>query len=239
MNPNSASPRRRLILGGLALGVVLLGVFTLPLEQWLTSAVGWQAQHPVLAALFYVLGVTVATPLMVPGSVLMMSGGFVFGWVGGAALAAIGVTLGAALACLAGRSIARPAIRGYTEGNAQFNALNGALTKRGFLVVVLTRLSLLIPFNVLNYAYGVTNIDMKTFIPATALGMLPVVGLFAYIGSLASDVDALLASDAGSGAMGRVIVVVGLIAIVAATYVIHKTATRELKRQMAQNDRQA
>ncbi len=236
MNSKPTSPRRRLVLGALALGLVLLGVFTLPLEQWLTSAVAWQARHPLLAAVFYLLGVTVATPLMVPGSVLMMSGGFIFGLPVGAALAAVGVTFGAALACLAGRSVARPAIHSYTQDNATFNALNGALAQRGFLVVLLTRLSLLIPFNVLNYAYGVTDIRMQTFIPATALGMLPVVVLFAYIGSLASDVDALLASNAGSGAMGRVALIVGLVAIIAATVIIHRTATRELKRQMAQND---
>jgi uncharacterized membrane protein YdjX (TVP38/TMEM64 family) len=235
MNAKSPSSRWRLALGAFALSLVLIGVFTLPIEQWLGSAIAWREHHPLLAALFYVAGVAIGTPLMVPGSLLMMSGGFVFGLVPGAALAAVGITIGATLACLAGRGIARPLVEPYARSNAQFAALNMALDQRGFLVVVLTRLSLMIPYNVLNYAYGMTGIRMSTYVPATALGMVPGVVLFAYLGSLAGDVDSLFATDVGSGATGRVVLIVGLLAIGAVSYVIHRTATRELKKQLAQN----
>jgi uncharacterized membrane protein YdjX (TVP38/TMEM64 family) len=235
MNSKSRTADWRLALGALALGLVLVGVFTLPIEQWLGSARVWQATHPVSAALLYVAGVVVATPMMVPGSLLMMSGGFIFGLVVGAALACVGITIGATLACLAGRGLARPIVESYTQGNAQFKALNAALEQRGFLVVVLSRLSLLIPYNMLNYAYGITGIRMSTYVAATGLGMVPGIILFAYLGSLASDVNALLSTDAGSGATGRVVLIVSLLAIGTASYVIHRTATRELKKQMAGN----
>ena len=80
-----------------------------------------------------------------------------------------------------------------------------------------------------------TAVRMPTYIPATALGMVPGVVLFAYLGSLAGDVDALLATNAGSGGTGRVILIVSLVAIAGVTYVVHRTATRELKKQMAEN----
>ena len=124
----------------------------------------------------------------------------------------------------------------YTANNRQFQALDSALQERGFLVVTLTRLSLLIPFNVLNYAYGVTKIGLPSYIAATGLGMIPAVILFAYLGSLAGDVDSLLQSDAGSGPTGKVIIIIGVLALVLATYVIHRTATRELKKQMDAQD---
>jgi uncharacterized membrane protein YdjX (TVP38/TMEM64 family) len=143
------------------------------------------------------------------------------------------VTAGATLACLAGRSIARPAVAQAVDGNQTFMALNSALEKRGFLVVALTRLSLLIPFNVLNYAYGVSSVRLSKYVPATALGMLPAIGLFVYIGSIASDAQSLLASNATGGATGKIVLVVGLLALILASWVIHRTATAELKKHMA------
>ena len=95
MNLKTISARQRLALGGLFLSIVLIGVFTLPLEQWLEQAQAWQKERPLVAAMAYIAIVAVATPLMLPGSVLMMSAGFLFGAVHGALLAAVGVTLGA------------------------------------------------------------------------------------------------------------------------------------------------
>ncbi|MFK8015823.1 MAG: TVP38/TMEM64 family protein [Gammaproteobacteria bacterium] len=233
MTTKTVSARQRLLVGGAILAMVLVGVFALPLEEWLGKAHAWRLDHPAPAAALYVIAITLATPLMLPGSVLMMTGGFLFGAIHGAVLALTGITAGATVACLAGRSVARPAIAQWTRDNAQFRALDSALAQRGFLVVMLTRLSLLIPFNVLNYAYGVTSVRLRTFIVATGLGMIPAVILFGYLGSLAGDVDALLDSDASSGPTGKVIIAVGVIALIAATYVIHRTATRELKKHMA------
>lgn len=232
MTSKAPTPRGRLWLGLALLGLVLIGVFTLPIESMLNQAIAWQQANPVLAAVCYVAFVALATPLMVPGSVLMMSAGFVFGLVQGMCLAAAGITIGATLACLAGRSIARPAVAQAVEGNVTFLALNSALQARGFLVVALTRLSLLIPFNVLNYAYGVSGVRLSNYVPATAIGMLPAIGLFVYIGSIASDAQSLLASDATEGATGKVVLIVGLVALILATYVIHRTATAELKKHM-------
>ena len=225
--------RGRLWLGLALLTLVLAAVFTLPIESLLNQALDWQRANPVLAAIIYVVGVTIATPLMVPGSVLIMTAGFVFGLAQGFVLAWIGVTAGATLACLAGRSIARPAVAQAVDGNQTFMALNSALEKRGFLVVALTRLSLLIPFNVLNYAYGVSSVRLSKYVPATALGMLPAIGLFVYIGSIASDAQSLLASNATGGATGKIVLVVGLLALILASWVIHRTATAELKKHMA------
>ncbi|MFK7889149.1 MAG: TVP38/TMEM64 family protein [Gammaproteobacteria bacterium] len=236
MTANPPNQRGRLWLGLALLAAVLIGVFTLPIESLLDQALTWQRANPALAALIYVLGVAIATPLMVPGSVLIMTAGFIFGLVQGVALASIGITLGSTLACLAGRSIARPAVAQAVAGNKTFLALNSALQSRGFLVVALTRLSLLIPFNVLNYAYGVSSVRLSSFIPATALGMLPAIGLFVYIGSVASDAQALLDADATGGATGKIVLVVGLIALVLATYVIHRTATAELKKHMSAHE---
>ena len=113
-----------------------------------------------------------------------------------------------------------------------FQGLEQALRTRGFLVVFLTRLSLVIPFAVLNYAYGVSSVALSRYVPATALGMLPAVALYVYLGSVASDVDTLLAGTAG-GPGGTIIVVAGVLVMVLVTWIIHRTATAELRKHMS------
>ncbi|MEO1575352.1 MAG: VTT domain-containing protein, partial [Pseudomonadota bacterium] len=148
-------------------------------------------------------------------------------------LAAVGVTVGATLALLVGRRFARDAVLAAMQDRPVFNGLEQALRTRGFLVVMLTRFSLLIPFTVLNYAYGVSSVALSRYVLATAVGMVPAVALYVYLGSVANDVDALLASNASGGGTGIAIMVVGVLAMVLATWVIHRTATAELRKHMS------
>ena len=219
--------------GLLALGVLL---WQTPFARWLDAAQSWQETRPLLAALVYVLFVALGTPLMVPGSVLMMTGGFLFGGLAGFFLAAIGITLGATIACVLGRRVARDTVLRALGDRPIFAGLEQALKARGFLVVLLTRLSLIIPFNALNYAFSVSSVSLSRYVPATALGMLPSVGLFTYAGSLAGDVESLLAGDATGGTSGSLVLVGGLIAVVLATIVIHRTATAELRKHLAASE---
>lgn len=225
--------RPKLVGLGLLIVVIGLTLWVAPLEQWLTDAASWRQLHPAGAAIGYVAFVAIGTVLMVPGSVLMMTGGFLFGLTTGFGLAAIGIPLGATLACIVGRRYARGVVLAAVADRPIFVGLERALAARGFLVVMLTRFSLLIPFTLLNYAYGVSSVRLSRYVPATALGMLPAIGLFAYVGSLAGDVDSLLASNATGGATGRWVLLIGLIAMALATWVIHRTATAELKRHMS------
>lgn len=223
-------------LAGLVLAAIGIALWQAPLAQWLQQASAWQTQNPTAAAMLYLAFVALGTPLMVPGSVLMMTGGFLFGAVGGFGLAAVGVTVGATLSCLVGRRLARDAVLRAMAHQPVFHGLEQALRARGFLVVLLTRFSLLIPFTLLNYAYGVSSVSLSRYVPATALGMLPAVALFVYLGSVASDVDALLASNAAGGATGKIVVLVGVVAMILATWVIHRTATAELRKHMGPSE---
>lgn len=224
--------RRRLVGGALALSAVLIALWTLPLAEWLDAARVWIAAHPVPGRALFVLALALATVLMVPGSFLAMSAGYLFGLWPGVALASIGTTLGALAACLAGRTLARPLVADAMAGNPRLGALDSALERRGFLVVVLTRLSLLLPYNLLNYAYGLTAIRLRTYVPATLLGMLPALTLYGYLGTLADDVQDVVAGDPAQGVSGMAVTGIGLVALVLAVYVVHRTATAELKKHM-------
>ena len=90
----------------------------------------------------------------------------------------------------------------------------------------------MIPFNVLNYAYGVTSVRSGTHLVATALGMLPAVALYVYLGTLARDIGQILSGEATPTELGYWIAAAGITAIILLTWAIHRTASRALDRHL-------
>ncbi|MCL5123351.1 MAG: TVP38/TMEM64 family protein, partial [Deltaproteobacteria bacterium] len=112
---------------------------------------------PVFVAGFYVL----ATVLLVPGSVITLGAGFLFGVPLGLLTVWIGANLGAAVAFLLGRTIARGWVEQKVKGNPKFAAIDEALGKEGFKIVLLLRLSPIFPFSLLNYVLGITKVPFR------------------------------------------------------------------------------
>ncbi|MEJ2601950.1 MAG: TVP38/TMEM64 family protein [Gammaproteobacteria bacterium] len=233
--PHRKNPRGRLIAGAVFLAAMVVAAWTLPLDTWLDAASVWIADHPRLGRGLFVAGFVLGTALMVPGSVLTMSGGYLFGLSGGVPLVSLGAALGGTLACVIGRTVARDWVKEKVADDRRIAALDHAIAHRGFVVVLLSRLSLLIPFNVLNYAYGLTRVRVLPYFFATWVGMIPAVVLYVYLGSIAKNVDQLVGGDVEAGMAGKALFIVGLIAIVAATWIIHRTATRALQREMGED----
>jgi uncharacterized membrane protein YdjX (TVP38/TMEM64 family) len=206
----------------------------LPLAAWVTVLVDWGQQHPVLGPVAYVNFVVLATILFLPGSIAMMIAGYLFGFLPGFLLAALAIPLGAQGAFEFGRWVARPWVRNKVASNRRLQAIEAALREEAFVIIVLTRLSLIIPFNVLNYAYGATSVKAVTHCMATAIGMLPAIALFVYLGTLARDIGQILSGEAAPPDLGYWIIAAGVGAIIAATWVIHRTATRALEKHLSE-----
>ena len=222
----------------LGLAIVFVGLATslyfLPLASWVSALVYWGQQHPVLGPVAYMLFVVIATVLFLPGSVAMMIGGFLFGFLPGFLLAAMALPIGAQGAFEFGRWVARPWVRKKVENNRRMHAIEAALREQAFVIIVLTRLSLIIPFNLLNYAYGATSVKAITHWFATAVGMLPAVALYVYLGTLARDLGQILSGEAAPSELGYWILAAGIAGIAAATWVIHRTATRALEKHLVE-----
>ena len=227
--------RRR--LGLLVVFTALVaGVYFLPLAELVEALVDWAQRHPVAGPVVYILFVVVATVLFLPGSVAMMIGGFLFGFLPGFLFAFIAIVLGAQTAFEFGRWVARPWVRKKVAGNRRMHAIESALEEQAFTIVILTRLSLIIPFNLLNYAFGATSVRALSHWLATALGMLPAIALFVYLGTLARDLRFILSGDATPSQLGYWILGAGVAAIAAATWVIHRTATQALERHLQEQE---
>ncbi len=215
---------------------LVTSIYFLPLTSWVSALVEWGQQNPIVGPVVYVVFVALATVLFLPGSVAIMIGGFLFGFLPGFLFAALAIPLGAQAAFETGRWIARPWVRKKVADNRRMHAIEAALRDQAFVIVVLTRLSLILPFNLLNYAYGATSVKAGTHLLATAVGMLPAIALYVYLGTLARNLDQILSGEVAPSELGYWIFGGGIAAIVAATWVIHRSATRALDRHLRRQE---
>ena len=110
--------------------------------------------------------------------------------------------------------------------------LEWVLGCEGWKIVGLTRLSPVFPFNLLNYAFGITRVRLRDYVLASWIGMMPGTAMYAYLGSLVGDVATL---GAGRGARSPAewsLCVIGLLATVAVTVYVTRLARAALARRV-------
>lgn len=216
-----------LILAGGLLSLLTIVALS-PVSEWLAAGVAWIQTHPRAAELAFVGTYIVASVLVVPGSILTLAAGFVFGLPLGVALVSAGSALGAAAAFLVGRFFARDWVAQRVSHLPRFRALDAATRREGFLIVFLARLSPLFPFNLLNYGLGLTAVKFRDYFFATWIGMLPATVVYVYIGSLAKNLTELTTGNFERGPEQLVLLAAGLIATVVLTVLITRRANRVL-----------
>jgi uncharacterized membrane protein YdjX (TVP38/TMEM64 family) len=211
------------------IGIALIGTAKyLPVQDLLKQALDWAGRLGPWGAIIFIAIYVVATVLFIPGSVLTLGAGAVFGVAWGSIYVSIGSTLGATCAFLVGRYLARDAIARKIEGNARFAALDKAVASEGWKIVGLTRLSPVFPFTLLNYIFGLTRVRLRDYVLASWVGMMPGTVMYVYIGSLAK---------AASGERTRttvewVLYGVGLIATVIVTLFVTRIAKQALAKRI-------
>jgi uncharacterized membrane protein YdjX (TVP38/TMEM64 family) len=201
-------------------------------REGLLAALGWiQGQGPAGAVVF-VLVYVAACVFFIPGSLLGLGAGAIYGVGAGAALVSVGSTLGATAAFLVGRYLARDWVARRIAGNARFAAIDDAVGREGWKIVALTRLSPIFPFNLLNYAYGLTRVSLRDYVLASWAGMFPGTLLFVYLGSIAGDLAALGTSGAGSTGVRWAFTALGFAATAAVTIMVSRLARNALVKKV-------
>lgn len=200
----------------------------------LLNALAWIAGLGPWGPAAFVLLYILACVLFLPGSLLTLGAGFVFGVLRGTIYVSIAATLGATAAFLVGRYLARGWVSRKIEGSAKFKAVDEAVAREGWKIVLLTRLSPAFPFNLLNYAFGLTRVSLRDYFLASWAGMLPGTVMYVYLGSLAGDLASL---GAGAGrsrtAAEWSLYSVGLAATVAVALYAARIARQALNRQLS------
>jgi uncharacterized membrane protein YdjX (TVP38/TMEM64 family) len=223
--------------GGFPLGRIVLGIIVIALLIMVGRRVGaylpqfavWVDSLGVWGPVVFILGYVVAAVAFIPGSLLTLVAGAVFGLAPGVLYVFVAAVLGSSAAFLVSRYLARAAIERRLAGNARFAAIDRAIAAQGRKIVFLLRLSPVFPFNLLNYALGLTSIRFPDYLIAS-VGMIPGTFLYVYSGKLVGDVAALAGGMAvEKGTAYYVVLALGLVATVLVTTLVTRTARRALQ----------
>jgi len=248
MYPNPMPQNRQLkAISWLVMGVIAFLLVASPaLAQSTGSSAGFNPQDLLRNALQWIEGLgivggivfiaiyIIATVAFLPGSILTLGAGIVFGVLLGAVYVFIGATLGAIAAFLVGRYLARGWISKKIEGNQKFAAIDKAVAREGFKIVLLTRLSPVFPFNLLNYAFGITGVSLKDY-ALGSIGMIPGTVMYVYIGSLAGDLAKIGTEDQPTNPVVQwTIRIIGFMATVAVTIYVTRVARQALAEKVSE-----
>ena len=221
---------RKWVLALLAVAFLLVFLYFLDVQELFQVALAWISDLGPWGPVFFIVFYILATVLFLPGLIPTMAAGVLFGVIRGTLLVSISSISGATLAFLIGRYLAREWVAAMIRGNQKFEAIDAAVAEEGWKIVGLTRLSPVFPFNLLNYAFGLTQVSLRDYFLASWIGMLPGTVMYVYIGSLAGNLASL-----GSGERSRTpaewaLYGVGLMATVVLTLYLTRIAQRALKR---------
>jgi uncharacterized membrane protein YdjX (TVP38/TMEM64 family) len=221
-------PLRRFPWAWIGVGVAAAALFAawrlLPLEQWMRSLQDWVGEKGAWGGILYAIVYVVAALLLVPGSILTLGAGYLFGLVWGSVLVSLASVTAAALAFLIARYLARDRVEKAARQNDKFRAIDKAIGENGWKVVGLLRLSPIVPFSLSNYFYGLTAVSFLPYVLASWVGMLPATLLYVYLGAVGRD----LGEKTSAGEW--VLLGVGLVATVVVTVVLARLARKQLKK---------
>lgn len=229
-SPDDASSRRssaiKLAVGAVVLIAVILlarelGAYVPAFAEWVEAQGAW---GPIAFIVAYAL----AAVLFVPGAIMTLAGGAIFGIAEGTFYVFVAAVLGSGAAFLVGRYFARDWIESRVAASPRFAAVDRAVAANGLKITFLLRLSPVFPFNFLNYALGLTKVSFRDYMLAS-FGMLPATLLYVYYGRVIGDVAALAGGAAPERTAGSwLVTALGLVATIAVTAIVTRTARRAL-----------
>jgi len=218
-------------LGLLVASIFVVAFLLLPVDRWVLLLVERIKEAGAFGVGLYSLAYVLSTLLFLPGSMLTAGAGFAYGPLWGTLLVSPVSVVAATVAFALGRSVARDAISRRAARHPRFLAIDQAIAESGLKIVFLLRLSPIFPFNLLNYALGLTRVRLRDYVLGSFLGMLPGTFLYVYLGSLVTSASELLGgAQRGSEGWSQVLCWGGLVATLAVTIVVAQVARKALHR---------
>lgn len=215
--------RKKLIVFGVLVVAMSVALLVLPIGDWITSFQQSVARlgpaGPVVAAAAYVP----LTICLIPGSAVSIGVGTVYGFWTGLGIAFVGANLGAICTFLLARTLLRERVSAWAKTHPKFEALDRAIAREGFKMVLLARLSPVFPFTYLNYFLGLTSVSLRSYLLGNLIGMLP--GTFLYV-FLGASISSGIAADVST--LRIVLLLCGLVATVVVVLLIGRAARRAM-----------
>lgn len=183
------------IAAGLIAVLVAIVLIWGPVDLARTLLEWWQQETGIVGAVGFALVYIVATACFVPAAVLGVGAGFLFGPIGGAVIAGLCRPLGALLAFMVGRHLARRRVQKWIQEWPKFEAIDRMTEEEPIRIVALLRIVPVLTFNVTNYVFGLTSVDWKKYFAATALSVFPGSLFYVYIGVITGDLTRAVAME--------------------------------------------
>lgn len=212
----------------LAVGVVFALSRRYPLMDYLVALQKHVAELGVLGAIVYPLIYAAGNVLLLPGGVLAIGSGLFFGLWWGFALNLFGNVTGAAIAFFFSRTLGRGWVARRFLRHKKWAALDEAIARDGWKIIVLSQLPPLSPVSLLNYLYGITRIRFGTCMLWVAIGQAPSMFLYAYLGTMAQHGLLLWQGKSNPTTLEYIVWIGGFLLTLAATIALARIAMRAL-----------
>lgn len=220
----------RLVIAGLIVAVLLLTawLFRDVIGTRLGEFQDWVKEAGPLGFLAYIIVYVIATVFLAPAWILTVGAGVVYPLGQAIALASAASTLAAASSFVLARSFLRKAVEKKISKNETFATIDKAIAEQGWKIVMLIRLSPMFPYNLLNYALGMTQVRFIHYVLASWIGMFPGTCMYVYLGSLGN----FFAGDRDKSLVERIFFWAGLAATVAVSVWVARIARNALKNRI-------
>ncbi len=223
---------RRIAVGAILVAGVVIAATFLPVTELATQLAETARHTGALGVLVFFAVYIISTVAMLPGSILTLAAGFAYGPAWGLVIASPASVAGATCAFLLGRTLFRDWVSRRLGNSPRARAIDAAIEHQGFKLVLLLRLSPVLPFNVLNYSLSLTRLRLRTYVVASFLGMLPGTAFYAYLGSLVPAAAELRAAGSAGGSARLALYVAGFAATIAVVVVATRAARRALAAEL-------
>ena len=217
------------------LGLILVSIADrVELDRTLTPLLQWIDSLGTLGAIAFVAIYIIATIICIPGSIMALAGGALFGMLIGTILVFVSGFLGACCAFSLSRYLLRDWIKRRLEKNSYLKAIDKVVVAEGWKIACLLHLSPIIPFNMLNYALGASQITYRNFVAATSVGILPGVVLYVLLGSTIGDLTMAMMgkSDSANSEIQWFVSAIGVVATLGLTIYLAKLARQQITKKL-------
>jgi uncharacterized membrane protein YdjX (TVP38/TMEM64 family) len=203
--------------------------------HWLTASMDWIQASGWVGMVWFVVLYTLTCVFFLPGSALTVGAGAIYGFWGGALLVTLSSTLGAVVNFLTARYLMRNYVLRRLSHSAKFVALDRAIEREGAQVILVSRLSPVVPHSLVSYIAGVTKISFAKFSLASLVGFVPISVAYSYAGALLGAVARTKLQLTTNDPLTWAFYGVGLIVTVGALIMTGRMATRALRQSMPED----
>lgn len=212
--------------------LVVVLAWRLPVSHWIVSLADRVRGMGAVGVALFIAVYVLAEVALLPGSLFTLAAGFAYGPVGGLLVASPASVVAATVAFLLGRTVLRDWIKKKIAQSPRARALDTAIGRNSFRLILLLRLSPVIPFNILNYALGLSDAKVGRYVIASFIGMLPGTWMYVYLGSLATTAARLTDASRGGGPQRLALTLAGLAATVIVVVLVTRSAQRALEEEL-------